>query len=383
MNILRSFGTLRLSSVMFDMAVCWKIIYRQYGYGYTRRTQVYTLLIILVVVSSWHVFRTHGPIIENFDFIYRDQQPIRTVNSTKGIPWLSCPQLPRATSRPQHDHIIDLVRDVTKLFDSHNIRYAMVSGTLIGSYMFHDVIPWDDDVDIWINLADLPQLKRLFADKDIRRIFDLHTWTDLWIDNHEYDLDTLRAFPPNAKESLFYRLHPSDHRTDVSTLYHRFKIYRQDATRAGSRGWNWPFIEAVFYTENVTHVWNYEPEYRVTLSRHQFYPLIKRPLSYIWVNAPRDSGEFLHQRYGTSSFSCVQQSYRHVMEKWRWFWQHRGTVDCNVVRDFYPTVKSVISKRGLSVEQLVFNGSVLQTVYITGAEDTEYGPRPIANPADT
>ena len=54
--------------------------------------------------------------------------------------------------------LVDILREVTKVCDRHNIPYWLDSGTLLGAVRHGGFIPWDDDIDICIPVEDLPRL---------------------------------------------------------------------------------------------------------------------------------------------------------------------------------------------------------------------------------
>lgn len=50
--------------------------------------------------------------------------------------------------------LLDIMADVDKFCSSNNIRYYLISGTLLGSIRHDGFIPWDDDIDIWMPRPD-------------------------------------------------------------------------------------------------------------------------------------------------------------------------------------------------------------------------------------
>ena len=41
------------------------------------------------------------------------------------------------------------------------VEFIMCDGTLLGSYVFHGFIPWDDDADVMVNIKEIGKLKRI------------------------------------------------------------------------------------------------------------------------------------------------------------------------------------------------------------------------------
>lgn len=344
------------------------------GRLYWRRTIIGFIGIFFIYTWLVDHSPTETKLLDKDDF-----RPIRMA-SVSGVqstaPWLSSPDLPRVLSRSEHDLIIELLRELTALLAGAGITYCNVFGTLIGSYMYHDLIPWDDDADMWVKYDDLPKVKRLFANTTLRSIYGLHAWKNVWIGASEFELETLQSFPSNATDDMYYNLSPTNQGYDVETLWHRFKFFRLDSHHAGNHDWHWPFVDIMFYRENKTHVWNHEPKsaHRVCLPKASFYPLILRPLGHMWLEAPRDTALFLRTRYG--SFRCASQNYRHRLESRRWFWDI-PSVSCDSIVPYYPRVFPGEKQELDTLETLEFNNTIIQTVHIVGAMESIPSKRPM------
>ena len=77
--------------------------------------------------------------------------------------------------------------------------YVMGAGSMIGVYAFHDIIPWDDDINIWVDYRDLPKVKRVLRNPSLRQSYGAQAyWNDRF--SREYDLKILMEFPENARD---------------------------------------------------------------------------------------------------------------------------------------------------------------------------------------
>ena len=52
----------------------------------------------------------------------------------------------------------------------------MGSGTLLGAYIYNDIIPWDDDVDVFITRKQLAELQQILQDDETFHVTVVWDW---------------------------------------------------------------------------------------------------------------------------------------------------------------------------------------------------------------
>ena len=60
--------------------------------------------------------------------------------------------------RKHQMRILDIMTEVDKICRRHNLKYWMCSGTLLGAVRHKGFIPWDDDIDIEMEISDYKKL---------------------------------------------------------------------------------------------------------------------------------------------------------------------------------------------------------------------------------
>ena len=59
--------------------------------------------------------------------------------------------------------LLDLITDLDGFCRERGIRYALAYGSLIGAILHKGIIPWDDDIDIWMPRSDFMRLLKEYA----------------------------------------------------------------------------------------------------------------------------------------------------------------------------------------------------------------------------
>lgn len=113
-----------------------------------------------------------------------------------------------------YDEIKSIVRDARKeqqtkinifhyLYDiliTNDIYYSVSYGTLLGTILYNDIIPWDDDIDLVIDIKDIKLIKSL--------------------------IDPTYEILINSYQPVFFRHIPSDRKLDLFISSHyKYKMY--------------------------------------------------------------------------------------------------------------------------------------------------------------
>ena len=286
----------------------------------------------------------------------------RHVKWNSSSTWLSHLHLPRVITKQEYDSYMKLVSHVSRLFESANITLVMSGGTLLGSYMFHNMIPWDDDLDLWMPYRDVPKVKRLFKNETLRKTLQICSWGPLSISD-EYEFNTLSKFSNNTPAEHYYRVRSTD--TDTVSK-HFFKIFYTHTKAATKMVWKWPFLDIAVFNEDRDYVRFCEQGLQLPLN--VFYPLIKRPLGSNMLMAPRDTRYVLLQQF--RNFRCISSSYSHRKEMRTC---QKIRIECQKLWSHYPQVWSEPKSYG-QLETLMLGNKTLQVFEYRNWEYTSLRP---------
>ena len=229
------------------------------------------------------------------------------------------PFAPKLT-QAEKEAVYNLLSKVHQVMTSSHIVYWIYSGTLLGSYRHHDLIPWDDDVDV---------------------ITDISTRDKL--------LEALKKLEP------------------VYTVYiagNRLKFFLTNAKRTSQFKWTFPYIDISFYKDNGSNVYDYSDnqdmgDFMFVYDKTKLFPLHLRPLGKLRVFAPYDTYANLKATYSSLN-SCQSAHYLHRTESLVGGSHYRP---CETFKHKIPFVHRQRSDYGI-LETLKIGSEIMQKVSV-------------------
>ncbi|VDP87857.1 unnamed protein product [Echinostoma caproni] len=162
-------------------------------------------------------------------------------------------------------------------------RFFLNGGTLVGSFQHHDIIPWDDDVDVLVDVTVRPTVQRI-----------------------------LQVLSPNYQVTVqgvrdkFYTklLNESDDDMDIEL-----------SRKSSQYVWGWPYLDIGYFEHNETHLWDISSQKAPNqlIDSTIVFPLVFRPLGKNWYPAPFNTLAYLRHVYGNSG-GCAVFGYSHIIE---------------------------------------------------------------------
>ncbi len=229
--------------------------------------------------------------------------------------WKSSPRLGRRMTPCEHNLVMRLLMIIERICRKHQITFMLSDGSLLGAWRHHDVIPWDDDLDIMIPIQDKNRFIKLISKM-------------------------------NETLAQYYTLSNRKRKREY------YKIFFKNTPSAGPYSWNFPFVDIFLYEKNETHLWQMADPDTIVKVKYVF-PLVMRPFGELWLPAPRQPQKMF-------PFDPYDDCKGH-------FWDHKNetgqeeiTVKCAELKDIYPFVER--DNQSNSTEVLRINDTIIHTI---------------------
>ena len=235
----------------------------------------------------------------------------------------------------------------------------MADGTLLGSYFFHDIIPWDDDIDIMVDYRDYPRLKKAFRNHSVWLKYNLYGYHDSF---NEYEFDLLDDVYPDTDQ-----VKTTKHKKQIilsnRTRFHKTKIFSTQANKFKNYPWRWPFIDVTFFKYNTTHFWNHD-KIQYFMPIEDFFPFHLRVFMGRWLPAPHKTGLFLKRKLDKlKNFHCKRGWWNHKTEE-NIKVKERVSVPCDSLNKVYVKISRSEMKNGRTNESAILDGKTLYSTYV-------------------
>ncbi|KAH9282689.1 hypothetical protein ECG_04473 [Echinococcus granulosus] len=189
-------------------------------------------------------------------------------------------------SEGQHNSLERLLREFERVMISLKLQdqWFLAAGTLVGSLRHHEIIPWDDDVDVCVDLRHRKSIQSALQNLP----------------------PEFRTYAQSGRDKLFFRPIIENETVNSSTI---------GSFNYSHVPWAWPFVDILYFrrTGNDTAVevmWE-SKEYDLK----QVFPVMYRPFGQHWYPAPRNPVSLLSTYYSSSKHLCMSTAYSHAAER--------------------------------------------------------------------
>ncbi|XP_064629507.1 uncharacterized protein LOC135488717 [Lineus longissimus] len=301
MTSFRSNVYLRLFAPVLVVITIYLLVYRRRLISGLTKKYVFTEKSDVIVELK----NVNGKRTEEFPRLYEVPKCDPQVNKT--VPTAVCRLLGANIDDEERRTYLRMLSYFEGLAKKRNWTYFMMFGTLLGSWRHHGFVPYDMDVDLYIDYK---------YRKDIINIMEEQT-----------------RFVPKQMVSDSIKIYDSKHIVGGA--------YYPNVGR-----WWAPDLDCFFYKQDATHIFRSDEPGSFVMKKTNVFPLQLRPFETLELPAPRNVLQSLVDQYGNTSI-CKRyaRSYK--------------PVECRELRRYIPFVYRVF-KDGQMEERLILDKRLLQ-----------------------
>lgn len=209
---------------------------------------------------------------------------------------------------------------LVQAFERNKIDLILDSGSLLGSWRHHGIIPYDDDVDFHIRWEDKPRVRSLLIDLCARHGDCAFRDTEETIQHWKLDIGCQRQG------------------TGVTACFMQ--------------------IDFFFFWIVGGQVKIFEPPYSYPIS--VFFPLIERPFEGVLVKSVRDFARYYQLTYKSSNLTECR-SYK--LDKMQTSRCNTLKINCSVLEPFHPFVRTFTDHAEGRLEVQIYKREIVEVFY--------------------
>ncbi|GFS07736.1 lipopolysaccharide cholinephosphotransferase licD [Elysia marginata] len=230
----------------------------------------------------------------------------------------------RGLSIEEREILLFVFQKFVQACENRDVTFFLYGGSLLGSFRHHDLVPWDDDIDILISAKDRQLLRKAVL---------------------------------ALKSEGFALYDPEDYGK-------AWKFYWKRTKTLQNKPYQWPYIDIFFYLQNATHIFDLMLEYRslYVFKISDVFPLTVRPFAGAFLPVPCNIEVVVKENYSPNL--CKSLHYEHKRETSR-PQQTLATISCKALHDIYPFVHRRLSPKGDAiVEEIKMGNETFRTLQI-------------------
>lgn len=210
---------------------------------------IYSLIIIMIIIFFISVFNDNDYKLGFYNYVgsYIDKKcyPIRK------------------TPEPVINNLYDIMYNFDKICIENNVEYFACAGTILGAVRHNKIIPWDDDLDVIVNITERDKLTNIVFTELIKRGFKI----------------------------------------ERGNITNNFRVLKDNTT--------YPFMDVFFYKDYGKYIVPNSIYYGLIypkeeyLKKNMIYPLKRYKLGDIEIQGPNNAIKYLQQIYSKKVMSEV------------------------------------------------------------------------------